>query len=131
MLVHSTELSTSARYDELPALMAFVAQQAEKMGSSATAILRYQLVLEELFSNTIDHGYSGESDQPIHVALHSRRGGLTLIYRDQAPAFDLTQVSSSQKEDQLGGLGINLILGMAHAVRYRRTADGNLIELDL
>jgi anti-sigma regulatory factor (Ser/Thr protein kinase) len=63
--------------------------------------------------------------------LHSRRGGLTLIYRDQAPAFDLTQVSSSQKEDQLGGLGINLILGMAHAVRYRRTADGNLIELDL
>lgn len=131
MLVHSTELSTSARYDKLPALMAFVAQQAEKMGSSASDILRFQLILEELFSNTTEHGYSGECDRPIHVALHPRPGGLTLIYRDQAPAFDLTQVSSSPREDQLGGLGINLILGMAHAVRYRRTADGNLIELDL
>ena len=129
---HSTELSSSARYAELPALMEFLARQAEKTGCSAANTLRFQLVLEELFSNTIDHGYCGECDQLIHIAVRQRQDGLTLIYRDQAPAFDLTQASvSAPDEDQIGGQGINLILGMALAIRYRRVADSNLIEIDL
>ena len=132
MPIHSTELSSSARYAELPTLMGFLTQQAEQMGFSTADTLRFQLVLEELFSNTLEHGYGGECDRPIHLAVRPRSGGLTLIYRDQAPAFDLTHVSASAPgEHQLGGLGINLILGMALAIRYRRVAENNLTELDL
>ena len=112
--------------------MGFLARRAEKMGISSADTLRFQLVLEELFSNTIDHGYCGECDQPIQIAVQQRPGGLTLIYRDQAPAFDLTQASvRTPGEDQLGGLGINLILGMVLAIRYHRIANTNQIELDL
>lgn len=132
MPIHSTELSSCARYTELPVLMEFVARLAEKAGSSAADILRFQLVLEELFSNTIDHGYGGECDQLICVAVQPRPGGLTLVYHDQAPAFDPTLFSSSaQGEGLIGGLGIKLVLGMTQAIRYYRVADGNRIELDL
>lgn len=132
MPIHSTELSSCARYAELPVLMAFLARQAEQTGSSAADILRFQLVLEELFSNTIDHGYGGECDQLICISVQPRPDGLTLVYRDQAPAFDPTVTSSSaQAEGFVGGLGIKLVLGLTQGIRYYRVADGNRIELEL
>ena len=34
-------------------------------------------------------------------------------------------------EGQIGGLGINLILGMARQIRYQRIAGSNITEIDL
>lgn len=132
MLSYSTELSTTARYTKLPGLLAFVAKNASSIGVSEAAISRIQLVLEELFSNSINHGYGAECDQLIGIALNPRPGGLTLFYRDHAMPFDLTRANvCTPNGDQVGGLGLNLILGMAQAIRYRREAGSNLTELDL
>lgn len=94
-------------------------------------IARLQLVLEELFSNSIDHGYRGESDDLIGVGLRSTGETITLHYRDWAPAFNPARRAQRRPiENQVGGLGINLILGMASAVRYQRLGDSNLLEID-
>ena len=129
---HSTELSIPARFAELPGLLAYVAQQGQILGASATETARIQLMLEELFSNSITHGYGGECDHWVAAGLHARPNGLTLIYSDQAPPFDLSRMSASDPvDDQIGGLGINLILGMARKIRYQRSVDRNITEIDL
>lgn len=129
---HSTELSITARYAELPRLMAYLEQEALRLGFSTRESARFQLVLEELFSNSVAHGYGGECEQPIAISLQRNSGRLTLIYHDHGLPFDLTKMSAHvPNEEQIGGLGINLILGLSLASRYRREGGSNITELDL
>ena len=39
--------------------------------------------------------------------------------------------ASDPDEDQIGGLGINLILGFARHIRYQRVNNSNITEIDL
>lgn len=129
---HSTEFSVTARYTELPRLMGYITKKANELGATVLEISRIQLILEELFSNTVAHAYQTECDQLIGITLQASSTGLTLIYCDQGPMFDLSDQSATQPDqDQIGGLGINLILGMTRAIRYRRVADWNMAEIDL
>ena len=131
MPCHSTELSIPARFSRLAELMTFIRQQALGFGFSADETMRLELVLEELASNSITHGYGKECDLPISVALRSHAEGLTLIYCDQAAGFNLAEMAASTPaDDQIGGLGINLILGIARNIRYQRKANSNITELD-
>ena len=61
-------------------------------GACATAgidregCLKILLIVEELFTNTVLHGYRGESESPVWVALALGESGLTLHYEDAAPS---------------------------------------------
>jgi serine/threonine-protein kinase RsbW len=93
---------------------------------------RLQIVVEELFSNTIKYGYGGESEQPVHLHLRlSPR--ISLVYQDAAPPFDPTAwretVPPAKAREQLGHRGIALVLGLAESARYRRLAGGNRLTL--
>ena len=46
------------------------------------------LVVEELFTNTVTHGYRGGADAPVEISLACDRGGVTLLYEDAAPPFN-------------------------------------------
>src|SRR5262245_65702685 len=81
---------------------------------------RLQIVVEELFSNTIKYGYGGESEQPVHLHLRlSPR--ISLVYQDAAPPFDPTTwretTPLAKAQDQLGGRGLALVLGLAERAR--------------
>lgn len=129
---HSTEISSPARFVALPGLMHQLLSQAQALGLAARQLPHLQLIVEELFSNTITHGYGQECDQPVDVMLRSNGTGLTLIYQDWASPFDLSLMRSSDPvANQIGGLGVNLILGLAHAIRYQRGAGFNRTEIDL
>ena len=131
MTEHSTEFSSPARYSFLPELMLWLDALARQLEIPQSDLLRIQLVLEELFSNSIDHGYGKECEETIGVALRSDTQGITLTYRDNAPPFDMGACTMSNPDaDQVGGLGINLILGMTRALRYQRLADSNQLEID-
>lgn len=131
MVAHSTEISVSARYAELPGLMAELARRAGLLNMPEDDIRRLQLVLEELFTNTIRHGLVAASDTSILVALARDEYGVTLRYRDQGQPFDPSrQAAPATPENSLGGLGIPLICGLSKAIRYQRSGQSNIIELD-
>ena len=50
---------------------------------------RLQIVVEELFSNTIKYGYGGECERPVHLRLRCSPR-VELVYQDAAPPFDPT-----------------------------------------
>ena len=54
-------------------------------------VRRIELALEELFTNTVRHGYCRECDSPVWLEAIASPGELRLVYQDAAPAFDPLQ----------------------------------------
>jgi anti-sigma regulatory factor (Ser/Thr protein kinase) len=95
---------------------------------------RLQIVVEELFSNTIKYGYGGECERPVRLRLRCSPG-IELVYEDLAPPFDPTAWRETEPPgaappgDGLGRKGIVLVLGLAQSARYERLREGNRLTL--
>lgn len=112
--------------------MAEVAAQAGSLGLSTDAVSRLQLIVEELFINTISHGHRGDSDDRVLIRLMPATDGVTLHYEDGAPPFDPTCTLAPAIDPEVpGGLGLSLIQGMSKSQRYRHLNGRNITELDL
>jgi anti-sigma regulatory factor (Ser/Thr protein kinase) len=131
MTAHFTDISVNARYDELPGLMASIADLAAGLGVSTDDSLRLQLVIEELFTNTIAHGHQGDSEHRVSLALGRNNGILILRYEDDAPPFDNSDFGQNFRLTvEVGGQGLGLIHGMGKAIRYQRLGERNVTEVE-
>jgi serine/threonine-protein kinase RsbW len=98
---------------------------------------RVVLILEELFCNTVEHGYGGESDQPVWVTLALQAGGCRIRYEDSGPEHDPflqrndPQVEAGVGDRPVGGLGIYLLTELASAHGYQRRDGHNVITADV
>jgi len=129
---HSTEISVPARHQALSELTEAIAGACARMAIVDADCLRLQLLAEELFINTIEHGFSGPSGTTIRLVVSRDAAGLTLHYEDEAPAFDPFAASPpGTSEDAIGGLGLALLHGMSRTQYYRREAGRNIIEIGL
>jgi serine/threonine-protein kinase RsbW len=99
--------------------------------------LRANLVIEELFLNTVKHGHGGGSDAPIWITLAARGGQVDLTYEDLAPPFNpfapgtrdmLEALAPARKE---GGLGVILAQGLTASADYAYLFGRNRIRLRL
>ena len=103
------------------------------VGADHRAMLRVVLVLEELFTNTVTHGYPAGSEGPVWVTLASQGGAIEVTYEDAAPAFDpLTAAPApplAAEGQAPGGLGLALVRGLSASVRYARIGDRNRVTL--
>ena len=123
----------SARLSEFDAISAYI--ESTCAGLQEDARLRILLLVEELFVNSVNHGYGGDSDQPVWLALTVSDEDCRIVYEDCAPAYDpFAAVDSSSAEgdvDQrrVGGLGIVLLVELSSSRDYHRRGDRNVIEL--
>lgn len=132
MSLHSTEIFVHARHADLPCLMDEVARLAEAQGMAEATVRRLQLLVEELFTNTIAHGLVGGTEALVRISLLGNGDHLTLRYIDDAPPFDYGRAPDTNLPDAaIGGFGIALIRGISRAVRYQRLGALNVTELDL
>jgi serine/threonine-protein kinase RsbW len=94
---------------------------------------RVQIVIEELFSNTVKYGYGGECDRPVRLRLGADPN-LTLVYEDDAQPFDPTAYRTGDPGPtpdncHEGKAGIALLIGLSTSVIYRPRLDGNCLEM--
>ncbi len=96
-------------------------------------VRRIELALEELFTNTVRHGYCRECDSPVWLEAIACPGELRLVYQDAAPAFDplqyLPEPDPSCLDRAPGGLGLHIARCLADAMAYQRIGDRNVITL--
>src|SRR5258706_9302723 len=99
--------------------------------------LKANLVIEELFLNTVKHGHRGGSDAPIWVTLSASEGEVSLTYEDRAPPFNpfaratremLEALAETRRE---GGLGVILAHGLTSSADYSYVFGRNRIRLTL
>lgn len=130
MSEHTTEISLPARQENLAALLAWVEEQAQRAGMDGAGG-RIRLVVEELFINTVRHGYGGETDAPVSLSVTADAVGIRMRYRDCAPPFDLTAADPLPPDGaRLGGVGLNLVRQLADACRYCYDEGCNRVELE-
>jgi serine/threonine-protein kinase RsbW len=126
----------------------FVAAHAEAAPAAAGAApdrvtqaagLRLMLVLEELFTNTVQHGHGGGSDAAVHVALAVRDGVIVLRYEDHGVPFDpvaqgpaaAAELARDADARPIGHMGLMLVLEMSEHAHYTRDGTRNQLTLHL
>lgn len=110
--------------------MQSLAQGALQIGISEDIALRLQLIAEELFTNTVSHGFGGDGDSTVFCRITEAPSGILLRYIDSAPPYDINDTpDQAASEEVIGGLGVALIRGLSQQVRYMRQNDTNVYEI--
>jgi anti-sigma regulatory factor (Ser/Thr protein kinase) len=130
MTAASSSRRISARFTNLPELLAVATAACNAAGMTRQTTHRVELVLEEAFSNSIRHGYCGESDNPAWLATIMLPDGLRLVYQDEAPPFDPLQDACLPQGEAVGGVGRMLIKTLPRSAGYGWENGRNTLTLE-
>jgi serine/threonine-protein kinase RsbW len=116
---------------ELIRLQALAEAFARDCGFADDERARLLVILEELFTNVVAHGYGAAS---VDVALGWRRGWLTIDFVDDGPPFDplahaRPDLDAPAEQRPIGGLGIAIVRALVDRGRYWRKGDCNHLRL--
>jgi len=126
-----------ARLARMRDLRAFLEAFCTDSGIASDPCLRLNLVLEELFTNTVRHGHGGDCDAPVWVSLARQSGQVRITYEDTGPPFNPYAKLQTRSADgslemrKPGGLGLLLTQGMAKSRDYAYLFGRNRIRLSL
>ena len=107
---------------------------AERFNLSAEIASRLNLVLEELFCNSVNYGLLQTVKPEVIIQLTLSQTVLRIIYRDNGIAFNpldikMPDVSLSIDERPLGGLGIFFVKSFTDSAEYSYDSGFNQINL--
>lgn len=124
-----------ARIELLTDLRGFAEQFCTDLRTSKQTQETLILVLEELFTNTVEHGYRGSQEKggelAVWVTLATDGRQIKACYEDAAPAYDpfthhaAPDYSGSPETWKVGGLGTSLVMKLACDVRYEYRGGRN------
>lgn len=125
----------TARQAEFESIRAFIETACTDIDEDERQ--RAVLLVEELFANSVFHGYGGDSDQPVWLTVHLHDDSCRLVYEDCARAYnpflaDEPDLDNAAPEDRpVGGLGIVFLIELSSDRQYERRGDRNIIELQV
>jgi serine/threonine-protein kinase RsbW len=114
----------------------FLEKFCAKAALARTPSLRLNLILEELFTNTVNHGHRGDCDFPVWISLQTDKANVSVTYLDQCPPFNPLAMSKAQldvpaEERRIGGLGVYLTKELTVASDYAYLYGRNRLRLVL
>ena len=100
---------------------------------STKTVLNLNLILEELLSNIIFHGYQDHEQHLIYVTFEASDLGVAFTIEDDAIAFnplDREEIDTEQllEDRPVGGLGIHFIKALARDLIYERVGERNVLR---
>lgn len=119
---------------ELARLAAGVAHFCAANSLDDEAEFQLNLVLEELFVNTLRHGGCEGVANAAHVRLRCEADGVEVEFRDRGRPFDPTtapgaNIQAPLEERRGGGLGIHLVREIMRDLHYERDGEWNQIGM--
>lgn len=132
--------SVPPQLSALPRLIGFLLTQGQRARLGDADLARLAIVIEELFVNTVTHGYADRETTVPEVRLGIEvpiEGVIRIDYRDGGVAFNPLTDGPAQPEagaeteyldQRLGGVGLWLLRHYAQQAEYRRTDGGNLLR---
>jgi anti-sigma regulatory factor (Ser/Thr protein kinase) len=121
--------------DSMAEIRTFVGEACTTAGIGREDCLKLLLIVEELFTNTVTHGYREESESPVWIAFDPNDTGFTLRYEDAAPPhnpfgeYRPLDTAVLVARQPVGGLGLKLIRSLASDASYSREGGRNCIRL--
>jgi anti-sigma regulatory factor (Ser/Thr protein kinase) len=131
-VVAAIELKTEL--NELPRLAKEVDRFCDSVAASDPDRFALQVALEEVVMNVINHGFKGQPGHAVHINLSSDERAVTVVARDDAPAYDPlaraeVDTSLALEDRPVGGLGVHLVKKLMQEARYERRDDTNVLTL--
>ncbi len=126
-----------SRLEDLKKARAFIEDFCRGAQIPRDSGLKANLVVEELFLNTVKHGHRGGSEAPVWITLSASGGEISLIYEDRAPPFNPFAAATREMLEALaetrreGGLGVILAHGLTATADYSYIFGRNRIRLTL
>lgn len=125
-----------ARADELRRIGTFLNDFCSRRGVDRAQCLRLNLVVEELFTNTVRHGHRGDSDAPVWLSVESSPEEVRVTYEDSAPPFNPFALFAPTPDTTLslrkiGGLGVLVTQQLATNRDYAYLYGRNRLRLTL
>lgn len=117
------------RLDRIADLAEKFEQWAARSGVPASAVAAINLMLDELISNVVMHGYPAHERGEIHVSARLVPAAVLVEISDHAFAYDPLQtaqpdLTSDLESRAIGGLGVHFVRQLADEFDYQR------LELD-
>ncbi len=128
----SLRLTIGADHREVARVNAAFAEFADAHQVPAAVRRSMSVVLDELLTNAIAHGFRGRAGGEVTVAAELFPDRLSVTVTDNGKPFDPFGVPEpdttlSTAERPIGGLGVHLAKRMMDDVRYQREADRNVV----
>jgi serine/threonine-protein kinase RsbW len=123
-----------ARLGELRALRSFLEAFCAGAAIGREGCLRLNLLLEELFTNTVRHGHRGDCDAPVWVSLASGERQVTVSYEDTARPFnpfEFVSPDTTQEIRKLDGRGLLLLETLTVERDYAYLYGRNCIRIEV
>jgi|SRR6185436_9294815 len=135
-VISSAVATFPARAGELRRIGTFLNDFCTRRGIGREHCLRINLVVEELFTNTVRHGHRGDSEAPVWVSVAIGAAAVHVTYEDTAPPFNPYALFASAPDTTLslrriGGLGVLLTRELASTRDYAYLFGRNRIRLTL
>ena len=135
-MAHSLTMVLTNRRSELERVAQAVHRFGEEHGLPHADVVDVDLVLDEIVTNVIEHGYEGarEGDHEIHLAMTLTGGTLTIEVADQGQPFNPLDAPPPNldlplEERPIGGLGIFLVKSLTTTIDYRRDSGRNILTM--
>lgn len=133
----AVEATFPASLDALPATAGLVEGFCDRHGIDIGDALRLTLIVEELFTNIVRHGYRGTGEGAIRLGLALDGHDVRIVCEDRAPPYDPRPSLEHMPADLgdpvetrgVGGLGHWLVGRLVVDVSYVRQEDANLLAL--
>jgi serine/threonine-protein kinase RsbW len=99
-----------------------------------SAVWPFQVALDEILSNIVDHGYRGRTDGVIDLTFTVADGELGVTVEDDATPLDPLALpppntTAPLEQRQPGGLGVHFVKGLMDRLEYARRDDRNCLVL--
>lgn|GEM_PF-2291387 len=119
---------------ELSKLAEALESAGERFDLAMKIVFNLNLVLDELVTNAVSYGYSDGGSHIIEIMLRRDGDRLTVIYQDDADAFNPLDIpppdlESDIEDRRIGGLGIHLVRTMMNSVTYERLNGRNRLTM--
>ncbi len=119
--------------DDLAILSEWLGDLSNQLQLSARGAFRLELVLVEVVTNVISHGFEDQEEHQIQVIVDSLDKTLSLEVRDDGIPYDPLQhkveLPKRLEDAQEGGLGIHLIRSYVDDCHYVRDGNQNVLTM--
>lgn len=122
------------RLVDLDKIKKAVSEMATTVDCTRRKLQEIDLVLEELFTNVVSHGFNDTEEHDIFLSLSCDGNVLLIRMEDDGQPFDVTaapppDTKCAIEKRCIGGLGIHFVKHFMDECKYQRKKDKNVIEL--
>jgi len=133
MILYEANFFLNGSLSELDHLADEVGRFCSAHSLDEDAVFELNLVLEELFVNTVRHGGCAEMSGAAHIRLRFE-DAVEVEYRDRGVPFDPTQapepdIHAPLEQRSPGGLGVHLVRKIMQDIEYCRVDEWNQITM--